>query len=404
MFKRFILYILLLSGVVMAKEQTIIFAAGCFWGVEKYFQNLNGVKDAISGYCGGNYDNPNYDKVLLYRYETPKGVINHTESVKVIYDDEIISTKELLKHFWQLHDPTQINRQGNDIGNNYRSAIFYTTDEQKELAFKTKEAYQKELNINGFGDIATQIEALDKVYPAEEYHQNYLLKHPNGYCPNHSTGVKFKDDNDLIPNSGKEIVVVESLNCLYCKKLEEDVLNHYKGSTPLRVAKESEIDNFKLKDKIKATPTILFVENGVEVDRVSGYTDEREFYKKLGAFKLGVESEAYSVAFNKSTDARFCKRYDKFKHTPEGYFIDILSGDRLFSTKNRFDSGSGWLSFFEAEPGSVEYKEDFSYGMHRVEVLAKRSGIHLGHVFEDAPGGKKRYCINATVLEFEAIE
>jgi len=148
----------------MAKEQTIIFAAGCFWGVEKYFQNLNGVKDAISGYCGGNYDNPNYDKVLLYRYETPKGVINHTESVKVIYDDEIISTKELLKHFWQLHDPTQIDRQGNDIGNNYRSAIFYTTDEQKELAFKTKEAYQKELNINGFGDIATQIEALDKFY------------------------------------------------------------------------------------------------------------------------------------------------------------------------------------------------------------------------------------------------
>ena len=389
--------------MIEAKEQKIVFGAGCFWGVQKYFSNLKGVIKTRVGYAGGNYSNPNYDRVLAYRYETPKGVKNHTEAVEVIYDDSIISTQELIKRFWELHDPTQQNRQGNDIGNNYRSAIYYTTNEQKEIALKTKEEYQKLLSKAGFGKIVTEIESLESFWEGEEYHQNYLQKHPNGYCPNHSTGVKFttnqkNNTKTVTPLGGKEIVVVESPNCPYCQKFKEDVISGYRGSIPLREAQN--LSGFRLKEKIEATPTILFVEDGKESFRHTGYLNKQEFYKALGTFKLEVRSESYNIAFNQGTENRFCQKYEKFKHTPDGLFVDILSGEPLFDTKDRFNSGSGWLSFVKAIDGSVDYREDFSFGMHRVEVISKSSGIHLGHVFDDGPNGQKRYCINANVLEF----
>ena len=130
--------------------------------------------------------------------------------------------------------------------------------------------------------------------------------------------------------------------------------------------------------------------------------DEKTFYKALGAFKLGEDSEGYDVAFKQKTDGRFCKQYAEFKNTGDGVFIDKISGDVLFDTKDRFDSGSGWLSFFKALDGATVQKEDTTLGMKRVEIIAKKSGAHLGHVFNDAPGGKQRFCINATVLEFVA--
>ena len=399
--------IILIIGVIVsmsAKEQTIVFGAGCFWGVEKYFENLEGVKDAVSGYAGGNYPNPDYKTVLKYRTHTPDGFINHTECVKVVYDDEKISTEELIKRFWELHDPTQGNRQGNDIGNNYRSAIYYTTDEQKEIALKTKEEYQKLLSEAGYGKITTEIKPLDKFYEAEEYHQNYLKKNPFGYCPNHATGVKFKKEKKkqsaIEPLGGKEIVVIDAEFCPYCEKFKKDVINGYRGDMPLRVAHADRLKGFDIKTKLDATPTILFIEDGKEVFSHRGYLSPKEFYKALGAFKLGKDSEAYRVAFEKGTDSRFCKQYDKFKDTPDGVFVDRLSGDILFDTRDRFNSHSGWLSFYKPVGDSVIYKDDYSFGMHRVEVLAKKSGVHLGHVFDDAPGGRKRFCINATVLDF----
>jgi peptide methionine sulfoxide reductase msrA/msrB len=398
--------VLFLLGVTMtlyAKSQTIVFGAGCFWGVEKFFSSLEGVKDATSGYAGGNYENPTYRKVLNNRHPED-GVINHTEVVEVVYDDKIISTEALIKSFWELHDPTQGDRQGNDKGNNYRSAIYYTTDEQKEIAFKTKEIYQKLLSEKGYGKITTEIKPLDKFYKAEEYHQDYLLKNPNGYCPNHSTGVKFGsvkiESKTLSPLGGKEIVVVDAPNCGFCQKFKEDVLDGYRGSLPLRVAKESELKGFELKSKIVGTPTILFIVDGKEVNSFTGYLDKKDFYKAVGEFKLGKDTQAYDVAFNAATDSRFCRQYDEFKHTPDGVFIDKVSGDILFDTRDRFNSGSGWLSFYKAVDGAVIEKEDNSHGMRRVEVIAKKSGAHLGHVFDDAPGGRQRYCINATILEF----
>ena len=170
-------------------SQKIIFAAGCFWGVEKYFANIDGVLETTVGYTAGEYDNPTYESVLQYRDSTE--IVNHTEAIEVIYDEEIISTEDLIKLFWQMHNPTQGNRQGNDIGNNYRSGIYWTNTEQKETAHKTKEQFQIRLTKAGFGRITTEIKPLEVFYPAEGYHQKYLAKTPSGYCPNHSINVNF---------------------------------------------------------------------------------------------------------------------------------------------------------------------------------------------------------------------
>jgi len=395
-----------LSVAMLAQTQTIIFGAGCFWGVEKHFENLDGVKRATSGYAGGDYADPTYGSVLKYRHS--KKVVNHTEVVKVVYDDKKISTEKLLKSFWELHDPTQGDRQGNDKGNNYRSAIYYTSNAQKPLVMATKKAYQELLTKAGYGAITTEIKALKRFYTAELKHQNYLEKNPNGYCPTHTTGVKFDNtkivvnNNTITPLGGKEIVVIDALHCKFCEKFKANVTDGYKGTIALRTTYKESLKGFKINTKIVGTPTILFIKDGKEVHAHTGYMDEKTFYKAVGAFKLGEDSEGYDVAFKQKTDGRFCKQYAEFKNTGDGVFIDKVSGDVLFDTKDRFNSGSGWLSFFKAVKGSTLEKEDNKYGMKRVEIVAKKSGAHLGHVFDDGPGGKQRFCINATVLEFVA--
>lgn len=382
----------------------IVFAAGCFWGVEKHFESIDGVLDVKSIYVGGNYENPTYDKVLKYRYlneKNRKKIKNYTEGVLVKFDTNKITAKSLIKSFWQIHDPTQKNGQGNDIGNNYRSAIYYTNENQKKIANETKNIYQKLLYEYDYGDIVTQIEPLDKYYLAENYHQDYLKNNPNGYCPNHATGIKFEKElkkvDKIIPLGGKEILVVEAdFFCAYCEQFKKEISSKYKGSIPLRVVKSKNLQDFKIKSKLDITPTILFIKDGKEVFSLFGYVNASKFYKILGKFKLSKNS--YNVAFSKGTDNRFCKQYDIFKNTPDGVFVDKLSGDILFDTKDRFNSGTGWLSFYKAVDGATIEQEDLSYGMRRVEVLAKKSKIHLGHVFDEF--GKRRFCINATVLEF----
>lgn len=389
----------------------IVFAAGCFWGVEKHFENIPGVIDVKSGYTGGNYKNPTYKDVLKYRgVKLESKIINHTEAVKVKFDNSKITSKQLIKSFWELHDPTQLNRQGNDIGNNYRSAIFFTNEKQRDIAYKTKANYQTLLKEHNFGKIVTTISPLEKFYVAENYHQDYLKSNPNGYCPNHSTGVKFQNNKTdeekniqkevILPLGGKEILVIEAdFFCPYCEKFKEEVSSLYKGSTPLRTVLASSLKDFNIKTKLDATPTILFIEDGKEKIAHRGFMNKKEFYETLGAFKLKKGTQSYNVAFKEGTDGRFCKQYDIFKNTPDGVFVDKLSGDILFDTKDRFNSKTGWLSFYKAVPNNTIEKEDYSYGMTRVEILAKKSGIHLGHVFP-RPDGRKRFCINATVLDF----
>ena len=175
----------------MNNQKTIVIAAGCFWGVQKYFQNISGVINTIVGYCGGNYPNPTYELVLQHRNNYCDNFINHTEALQIDYLENTLSTENLIKLFWQIHNPTQLNKQGNDMGNNYRSAIFWVDKQQKKIITLTKDIYQQKLNKSGFGSIVTEILKLDRFYPAEDYHQNYLIKNPLGYCPNNSTGITF---------------------------------------------------------------------------------------------------------------------------------------------------------------------------------------------------------------------
>ena len=409
----------------------IFFAAGCFWGVEKNFENIDGVIDVVSGYSGGNYEDPTYKDVLNNRTSQGENflsilkniglsdeekeknkntLINHTETIKVIYDSDRVSTETLLKNFWEIHDPTQLNRQGNDVGNNYRSAIYWTTDKQKDIANRTGQEFQKLLTAEGYGQIVTEIAALEKFWPAESYHQDYLVKNPNGYCPDHSTGVSFLNqspskiaNSDIIPLGGKEIIVIGPEiegTCLFCLEFEKKVTSKYKGTIPLRSTPASTLKGFEINTPTWATPTIFFIDDGREVWSHQGIMSSENFYKALGEFKLGKNSESFNVAFNEGTDRRFCKQYEIFKDTPEGVFIDKLSGRPLFDTADRFNSKSGWLSFTKPVDNEVYEKLDLSFGMSRTEIRSVSSDIHLGHVFNDGPDGMPRYCINATVLEF----
>lgn len=167
--------------------ERIVLALGCFWGAEKFFWQLDGVWTTAVGYAGGWTPNPSYE-------ETCTGRTGHTEAVLVVYDPRQISTRELLRRYFEAHDPTTANRQGNDIGTQYRSAVYATTPQQLDDVHAVKSQYQRDLAAQGFGEITTEVGLLDEVrgghfYYAEDYHQQYLEKVPNGYCPVHATGV-----------------------------------------------------------------------------------------------------------------------------------------------------------------------------------------------------------------------
>jgi peptide-methionine (S)-S-oxide reductase len=167
-------------------SQTAYFATGCFWGAERRFWNLAGVIQTSVGYMGGNKPDPTYKEVCT-------GTTNHAEMVEVIFDPEVISYQRLLAEFWVMHDPTSLNQQGGDIGTQYRSAIFTTSPEQMQQALASKEIYQTELTKNGMDKIVTEILPASGItyWLAEDYHQRYLEKNPNGYDCHSSTGVAF---------------------------------------------------------------------------------------------------------------------------------------------------------------------------------------------------------------------
>jgi peptide methionine sulfoxide reductase msrA/msrB len=385
-------------------SEKIILGSGCFWGAEKGYEAMPGVIDAVSGYADGNGVRPTYREIT--KLKNKFNVNNHAEVVEVTYNTNLISTEELLMHYFESHDPTQINKQGNDVGTQYRSIILYSTDQQKQAVDQVLGSYQGLLTAAGYGEIATLVKPIQKFYKAEKYHQDYIAKNPNGYCPDHSTGVRFArsdkspaQDNSKIAQ-GKSIVVIEPEGyCPYCEKFKAKVTNNYLGSVPLVYRLASQLDGLTIDSPTWATPTILFLEEGKEVFGYQGYMSPKDFYQALGYFKLG-DSEAYKVAFQEGTDARFCKEYEIFKNTPDGVFVDKLSGAPLFDTRDRFNSSTGWLSFTKPVEGSVFTRPDNSYGMRRTEIRSTTSNIHLGHVFPDGPNGMPRYCINATVLEF----
>ncbi len=171
-----------LQGPFPAGLQTAVFGLGCFWGAERRFWQQPGVWTTAVGYAGGHTPNPTYE-------ETCSGLTGHAEVVLVVFDPEQTSYEELLKVFWEVHNPTQGMRQGNDIGSQYRSTIYCTDEQQLEAARRSQAQFQSELEKSGFGEITTEITLAPTFYYAEAYHQQYLAKNPEGYCGLGGTGV-----------------------------------------------------------------------------------------------------------------------------------------------------------------------------------------------------------------------
>ena len=298
------------------QEQRIIYlAGGCFWGLEAYMERIQGVTDAVSGYANGKGDTTNYQ--LLH-------ATDHAETVKVTYDPNKISLDKLLQYYFRVIDPTSINKQGNDRGRQYRTGIYYQNEQDKaviEAALKTLQSkYQEPIQI--------EVEPLKNYVKAEEYHQDYLKKNPNGYCH------------------------------IDIKKADEPLIDDKKYPKP----------------------------------------SDAELKQKLTALQ-------YDVTQGKHTERSFSNEYwDNFA---PGIYVDITTGEPLFSSKDKFESGCGWPSFTKPIAAEVaEYQRDNSFNMTRIEVLSRSGHAHLGHVFDDGPRDKGglRYCINSASIKFIPLD
>ncbi|WP_104761492.1 peptide-methionine (R)-S-oxide reductase MsrB [Helicobacter cetorum] len=294
-----------------ADERVIYLAGGCFWGLEAYIERIYGVIDASSGYANGKTKSTSYEK--LHQSD-------HAESVKVVYDAKKISLDKLLRYYFKVIDPVSVNKQGNDMGRQYRTGIYYVNNGDKKVIDNALEELQKKVK----GKIAIEVEPLKNYVRAEEYHQDYLKKNPNGYCH-----IDLKKADEVIVDSDK-----------YTKPSDE-VLR-----------------------------------------------------KKLTELQ-------YEVTQNKRTERAFENEY--YNKEEEGIYVDITTGEPLFSSADKYNSGCGWPSFSKPiNKEVVKYENDESFNLKRIEVLSRIGKAHLGHVFNDGPKelGGLRYCINSASLRF----
>jgi peptide methionine sulfoxide reductase msrA/msrB len=311
-----------------AKIQVATFAGGCFWCVEADFEKQPGVLKAVSGYTGGQKENPSYEEVC-------SGATGHVEAVQVYYDPSITSYEKLLEIFWRHIDPTDAGGQFADRGSQYRTAIFYHDEEQKKLAEKSKEALNKSGKFSK--PVMTEILKFTRFYEAEDYHQDYYKKNSAHY-------------QQYRYGSGRE----PFLQKLWGKGREiESAANEKIGKKP----------------------------------------DDATLRKKLTALQ-------YEVTQKEGTEPPFQNEY--WDNKKEGIYVDIVSGEPLFSSKDKYDSGTGWPSFIRPlEPGNIVEKEDRRLFMSRTEVRSKGGDSHLGHVFPDGPKPTRlRYCMNSAALRF----
>lgn len=291
----------------------IYLAGGCFWGIEEYMQRIYGVYDAVSGYANGKVNNPTYKTVS-------SGKSGYAETVEVTYDSKKIKLEDLLNHYFKIIDPTSLNKQGNDRGSQYRTGIYYVDDSDKEVIDKIMNFHAKKYSEK----IVVENMKLKNFTVAEDYHQDYLRKNPNGYC-----------HIDL--SKAGEVVI-----------------------DPAKYPKPSDDD---LKRKL---------------------TDIQ-----------------YRVTQKNETESSFSNEY--WDNKEKGIYVDVATGEPLFSSSDKFDSGCGWPSFSKPiAKDVVTYREDKSYNMNRTEVRSRSGDSHLGHVFNDGPKelGGLRFCINSASIKF----
>lgn len=401
-----------------ATVDSIVLGMGCFWGAEKRMSAVPGVLDVESGYANGDIAGT-YEAVLDHEKALRSGKTtqrNHAEVIKVTFDPAKVSLEKVLIQFWESHNPTQGDRQGNDVGTNYRSAIYTQNDAQQAIALQTKTNYQRALSAQKFGPITTEIAPLKNYFPAEQYHQDYLEKNPNGYCGLGGTGVKYPGETSgasTVPsattkpaqlsgnslNFDRQLIVFEAEDCAYCRKFKADVLDHWKSPVAItRSLNPNAPTDWKLEKALFATPTIVLFEKGKEVSRYTGYNGETaRFWQWLG-YQLLTPAQQ-KIAFEQGTERPFTG--SNLDEKRPGTFVDPVSGAPLFRSDSKFESGTGWPSFFNPLKDAITLHEDVAHGMKRVEVRSASSGIHLGHVFDDGPAPTyKRYCINGNVLKF----
>lgn len=402
-----------------AGTESLVLGMGCFWGAEKRMAELTGVTDVESGYANGEIAGT-YDAVLAHEQARRFGrskARNHTEVVKVTFDPKVVTREQVLARFWENHDPTQGDRQGNDVGSNYRSAIYTQGDAQFSAAEQTRGVYQQALTAAGKGEITTEIMPLTAYYKAEDYHQDYLVKNPNGYCGLGGSGVPYptaqtgqrpekpparstaKTLDGKALNFNRQLVVFEAVDCAYCKQFQKEILTHWTSDVPVAQTLSTQPPTgWALEKALFATPTMVLFQQGKEVSRYTGYNgDQKRFWHWLG-FQL-LSPEQRKIAFEQGTE--YPGTGSHLDEKRPGNFVDPITGAPLFRSDTKFNSGTGWPSFFNPVPGSITLHEDNSHGMRRVEVRSASSGIHLGHVFDDGPPPSgKRYCINGNVLKF----
>ena len=303
----------LIPDYANSRYKEIYLAGGCFWGVEAYFNRINGVVYTNVGYANGETDTTDY-----YSIEDT----GHAETIYLVYDPEILELEQILTYFYGIIEPTSVNRQGNDVGVQYRTGIYYVDHADLEVINRVTEMEQADHSK----PIATEIEKLENYVLGEDYHQDYLYKNPNGYC-------------------------------------HVDLSNIPSEKPPIRAS---------------------------DYPRPS----QAEIEEMLTSLQYRITQEG-------ATETAFQNPF--WNNEDEGIYVDIVTGEPLFLSTHKFDSGSGWPSFTRPiDWNVVNLYGDNTMGMERIEVKSRAGNTHLGHVFTDGPReeGGLRYCINSGALEF----